>query len=317
MIGKVKTGKSFAGCIRYNLEREEATILHAEGIRTDSIPHIINDFNMQRKMNPELGQAVGHIVLSWSLQDKEKLSPDAMTDNAKEYLQKMKIADTQFLVVQHHDREHPHIHIVYNRVNNEAKTISDQYQRKRNAEVCKQLTLKHGYHMGQGKAQVNRPRLTGADKIKYQIYDTIKENLAQATTWSELESLLNRQGIELHYKYKGGTTEVQGISFSKDGLKLKGSEIDRSLSYGKLNQLLANNLISSQRQGSNIGILTTLNKEPVKKTYLKPPQATNYLKPKNTGKPLLESLLTITPHDYPPIIKEEKKKKRKHQGLSL
>ena len=251
MIGKVKTGKSFAGCIRYNLEREKATILHAEGIRIDSIPHIINDFNMQRKMNPELGQAVGHIVLSWSVQDKERLSPDAMTDHAKEYLKKMKIANTQFLVVQHHDREHPHIHIMYNRVNNDAKTISDQYQRKRNAEVCKQLTLKYGYHMARGKEQVNRPRLTGADKIKYQLYDAIKGNLTQAKTWKELENLLKRQGIELHYKYKSGTAEIQGISFSKDGLKLKGSEIDRSLSYGKLNRQIEQNHQKESRQQQN------------------------------------------------------------------
>lgn len=48
-------------------------------------------------------------------------------------------------------------------MNNEAKTISDQYQRKRNAEVCKQLTLKYGYHMAKEKAQVNRFRLTGVD----------------------------------------------------------------------------------------------------------------------------------------------------------
>ncbi|HXI01446.1 MAG TPA: hypothetical protein VNI52_14350 [Sphingobacteriaceae bacterium] len=60
----------------------------------------IQDFNMQRKMNPGLGQAVGHIVLSWIASDKEKLSPEAMARHAKEYLQKMKIADTQFLVVQ-------------------------------------------------------------------------------------------------------------------------------------------------------------------------------------------------------------------------
>ncbi|MBC8033803.1 MAG: relaxase/mobilization nuclease domain-containing protein [Chitinophagaceae bacterium] len=251
MIGKVKTGKSFAGCIRYNLERDEATILHAEGIRIDSIPHIINDFNMQRKMNPELGQAVGHIVLSWSVHDKDKLSPDAMSANAKEYLQKMKIADTQFLVVQHHDREHPHIHIVYNRVSNEAKTISDQYQRRRNAEVCKQLTLKHGYHMAQGKAQVNRPRLTGTDKIKYQLYDAIKETSAAARSWKELEGLLKQRDIEINYKYKSGATEIQGISFSKDGLKLKGSEIDRSLSYGKLNQQIEYNHRKEKSQQQN------------------------------------------------------------------
>lgn len=247
MIGKVKVGKSFGGCVRYNLERQEATILYGDGIRTDSVNHIIQDFNMQRKMNPELGQAVGHIVLSWSAQDKDKLNPAVMTGLAKEYLQKMKIADTQCLVIQHTDREHPHIHIVYNRVNNEAKTISDQHQRKRNAEVCKQITLKHGYYMAEGKAQVKRDRLTGADKIKYELYDAISKSAAQSKSWMELENLLKQQEIGLQYKYKSGTTEIQGISFSKGELKLKGSEIDRSLSYNKLNQQLELNQEKEQQ----------------------------------------------------------------------
>ncbi|MEJ7692288.1 relaxase/mobilization nuclease domain-containing protein [Daejeonella sp.] len=235
MIGKVKIGKNFGGCIRYNLEREQATILYANGIRTDSIGHIIDDFNMQRKMNSELGQAVGHIVLSWSAKDKDKLTPAIMTEHAQEYLYKMKITDTQCLVVQHHDREHPHIHIVYNRVNNDAKTISDQYQRKRNVEVCKQLTLKHGYYMAKGKAHVNRQQLTGADKTKYELYDIIKGTVMQSKNWKEFESLLKQQGIGLQYKYRSGTTEIQGISFCKGDSKFKGSEIDRNLSYSKLN----------------------------------------------------------------------------------
>jgi hypothetical protein len=64
MIGKVITGRSFAGCIAYNLRREEASILYASGVRTTSIMDITSDFNFQRKLNPNLGQAVGHIVLS-------------------------------------------------------------------------------------------------------------------------------------------------------------------------------------------------------------------------------------------------------------
>lgn len=164
----------------------------------------------------------------------------------------MKITDTQCLVVQHHDREHPHIHIVYNRVNNDAKTISDQYQRKRNVEVCKQLTLKHGYYMAKGKAHVNRQQLTGADKTKYELYDTIKGTVMQSKNWKEFESLLKQHGIGLHYKYKSGTTEVQGISFSKDGLKLKGSEIDRSLSYGKLNRQIELNQQNDIGQRQNL-----------------------------------------------------------------
>ena len=34
MVGKIKEGKSFAGCVGYNLDREKAIILCAEGIRT-------------------------------------------------------------------------------------------------------------------------------------------------------------------------------------------------------------------------------------------------------------------------------------------
>lgn len=238
MIGKVKTGKSFGGCVRYNLERDQATILYADGIRTDSVPHIIQDFNMQRKMNPELGQAVGHIVLSWSIEDKDKLNPGLMADRAKEYLEKMKVSNTQCLVVQHTDREHPHLHIIYNRVDNQAKTISDQFQWKRNAEICKQLTLKHGYYMAKGKERVNRPRLTGADKIRYELYDAISKALPRSKSWQELERALKKQDIGMEYKFKSGTTEVQGISFIKGDAKFKGSAIDRSLSYANLNRQL-------------------------------------------------------------------------------
>lgn len=125
MIGKIKLGKSFGGCIRYNLEREQAEILFAEGIRTESVPQMIADFNRQRKMNPTLGKAVGHVVLSWSSHDLAKLSNEIMLLRAQEYLEKMKLTDTQYLVVRHEDRAHPHVHIIYNRVNYQAQTISD------------------------------------------------------------------------------------------------------------------------------------------------------------------------------------------------
>ena len=64
MIGKVITGKSFGGCVRYVLEKENAVILDAAGVRVQHASQIINDFNLQRKFNPDLGKAVGHIVLS-------------------------------------------------------------------------------------------------------------------------------------------------------------------------------------------------------------------------------------------------------------
>jgi hypothetical protein len=240
MIGKIpKPGRSFGGCVKYNVLKKDAAILFADGIRIDNIEQTIRDFNMQRKMNPELGQAVGHIALSWSANDLDRLNDKVMVEIASAYLQKMKILDTQILMVRHHDRNHPHLHLVYNRVNNQGKTISDKFQRQNNIKVCRELTEKYGFYMAPDKEKVNRQQLKGEDKVKYELFDAIKSISKQVKSMDELMSGLKRKGIEMQYKYKGGTKEIQGISFSKDGYKFKGSEIDRSLSYGKLNTSIA------------------------------------------------------------------------------
>ncbi len=241
MIGKVMTGRSFGGVVRYNLQKEDAVLLAARGIRTDSIGSITDDFNLQRKINKELGKAVGHIALSWSLHDKDKLRPEIMAERAKEYMQLMEIKNTQYLIVQHNDKEHPHLHIIYNRVNDNGKTISDQFQKQRNSKFTKEMTLKYGYYMAQNKTRVNREQLKGADSLKYELYDTISKQLKYERNWGQLETRLKEKGISIIYKYRSGSTEVQGISFSKNGVQFKGSQLDRSLSYGNINKQLISN----------------------------------------------------------------------------
>ncbi len=235
------TGKSFSGCVRYVVQKPEATVLAAEGIRTDAVPAMVADFNLQRRLRPELEKAVGHLALSWSVHDKAKLNEQILVERAKEYLEKMQIRDTQYLVVLHRDREHPHLHIVYNRVNYEGKTISDKFQHRRNARVCREMTERHGYYLAPGKDRVNRQRLKGADKAKYALHDAIRQALPQAKSWPELESLLQIKGITIDYKYKRGADQVQGVSFRRGLLSFKGSSIDRGLSYGAISRQLEQN----------------------------------------------------------------------------
>jgi hypothetical protein len=220
------------------------------------VEHITHDFNLGRKMNPALGQAVGHIALNWSPNDKPKLSDELMLAVAHEYLVKMKIQETQLLIVRHHDKTHPHLHIVYNRVDNRGKTISDKYQHVKNAKVCKELTLKHGFFMATGKEQVNRQQLKGADKVKYELFDAIRSEVRWVKSMDDLQSRLSAKGIEMLYKFKSGTTEVQGISFAKDGYKFKGSEIDRSMSYGNLVKAIEQQ--AQQRQDADAQYKSTI-----------------------------------------------------------
>ncbi|RBQ56519.1 relaxase family protein, partial [Burkholderia contaminans] len=102
----------------------------------------------------------------------------------------------------------------------------DNFQKQRNVNVCKDMTLKHGLYLSQGKEQVKRQQLKGQDKIKYELFDAIKSASKKVKTLNELKQVLAKQGISMLYKYKSGTNEIQGISFSKGEYKFKGSEID-------------------------------------------------------------------------------------------
>ena len=307
MIGKIpKPGKSFGGCIQYNVLKKEAAILYADGVRIDKIAHTIDDFNMQRKMNPGLGQAVGHIALSWSPSDSDKLNDEKMVSIAKEYLQKMKIQDTQVLMVRHKDKEHPHVHIVYNRVDNEGKSIPDNFQHLKNVKISKELTLKYGMHIGQGKEKVNRQQLKGIDKLKYELHDTIKSVSQKVSSMAELKQELLKQGIGMQFKYKSGTLEKQGISFSKGKYKFKGSEIDRSLSYGKLSKQIEQQQKQVIKQRLSLGqqLREVINKQPGK-------EQSNHLSFNPFG-----HLPVITPEPDKPYRRKKKKGQDQDQDQS-
>ena len=126
MIGKIKKGSGFKGCVNYVLGKEQAALLHAEGVLAESSRHIIRSFCMQTEMNPGLKKPVGHIALSYSAVNVPKLTDEKMIQLAQEYMREMKITDTQYIIVRHQDREHPHVHIVFNRIDTNGKTISDK-----------------------------------------------------------------------------------------------------------------------------------------------------------------------------------------------
>ncbi len=235
MIGKIISGSSFAGTVGY-VTKEQSRILSAEGVTPPDIREMMQDFKDQTLLNPRVKNAVGHISLSFSSKDTPRMTDTLMTQIAKEYMQRMGITDTQYLLVRHLDQPHPHCHLVYNRVGNNGQTISDKNIKIRNAKVCRALTEKYGLHLAPGKESVHRERLREPDKTKYEIYDAIKTNLPNCGNWNDLELRLKEHGIAMRYKYCGSTNQKQGVLFSKNGFEFSGSKIDRQFSYSKLNR---------------------------------------------------------------------------------
>jgi hypothetical protein len=238
---------AFKGCVNYVLSKQDAKLLSADGVLLGNADNIIRSFHTQRLMKPNIKHPVGHISLSYSPDDEKRLTDGVMVTLAKEYMQKMNIKDTQYIIVRHFDNGNPHVHLVYNRIDNNGKVISDKNDRYRNEAVCKKLKDKYGLTYGKGKEKVKQQKLRGTDKTKYQVYNAVKGTLPKSTNWNDFELLLKEKGVILSYKYKGLTDEVQGISFTKDNVTFKGSEVDRSFSYSKIDAQLKENAQSQDR----------------------------------------------------------------------
>nr|WP_302437515.1 relaxase/mobilization nuclease domain-containing protein [Bacteroides intestinalis] len=244
MMGDLKKRASFARVVNYVNNPKKARLIDSKDVRQDDNATIARSMQGQADDKPgrKLKNPVYHISLDFAHEDAPKLTDELMVEIAREYMRRMGITNTQYIMCRHTDREHQHLHIVANRVDNDGNTISDSNDNVRNVKVCKALTREYGLHFSKGKMNVKRDRLRGNDKVKYQIYDAVKAALPHCNCWSDLCDRLAKQGIGIHFRYDRRNAKIVGVSFTKDKISFNGSRIDRSMSFYKLDRLFESHI---------------------------------------------------------------------------
>ena len=89
MIGKIKKGRSFGGCIRYVTQKDDAEIIASEGVLLGTAEEMARSFRWQCLLNPDVTKPVGHIALSFKPEDAPRLTDAFMARLAGEYLELM------------------------------------------------------------------------------------------------------------------------------------------------------------------------------------------------------------------------------------
>lgn len=125
MIAKIKTRADFGGIVNYandqKNKKKSAILLAYEGVCAISNKTIADSFQIQASMRPKVKSSVKHVSLAFSPQDTIRFSDDEkgdtlMVEIAKKWMEQMGISNTQYIIARHHDTEHPHCHIVFNRI---------------------------------------------------------------------------------------------------------------------------------------------------------------------------------------------------------
>ncbi len=254
MMGKITKGGSFGGCVDYVTRKkkdkpdgspcDEWRLIDCKDVSIiEGREGIIESFEDNLALNPALKNPVGHISLNFHANDKGKVDDNTMVEIARKYMERMWITDTPYIVVRHLDKDYPHCHIVFSRINNHAETISDKNDFDRNRAVCLDLTKEYGLHISEGKRQTNVNKLRGVEKIRYEIFNAVDAvwNDKSVYTFKQFEARLKAAGVGIEYKYKRGSNEVQGLWYTRKGKRFAASKIDRRFSFGNIKNHLAAN----------------------------------------------------------------------------
>lgn len=244
MIAKIMSRVDFGGIVNYahndKSQTKRANLLAHEGVCVTDNKSIADSFYIQAAMRPNRKKPVKHIALSFSPRDTDRFpnndEGDAlMAEIAKEWLKRMGIVNTQFIIARHHDTKHPHCHIVYNVVDNDGNIISDSNERYRSARICRALTEEYGLYIARNNSkEQDMSRLRPHQMRIAQLRTAVLDARLASNSWQGFFAELSNRCIGMQATSDKSTGKVVGLSFSSGDTHIAGSHLDASLSYSNL-----------------------------------------------------------------------------------
>lgn len=248
MIGKISTGKSFRGCLNYlhegrlqqskalqeiEQEKKQAQVICYNQCFGNK-KELIQQFNEVRYLNPKLSKPVLHASLSFAHSDQ--LSNQDKIDIGKQMAKDFGFENNQYVVIEHADRQHQHLHIVANRVGYDAKTVSYSNNYKRMANFCRSMERKHQLE------QVLSPRkflskeeriLPRQDIRKEALKEAIAKFLKQSSTMKEFQNKITAKGYEVELGRGIAFTDAQAVRFKGSQVGFPLLKIEKQLAQNR------------------------------------------------------------------------------------
>lgn len=155
----------------------------------------------------------------------------------------------QFFVAQHEDREHQHTHLVASRVNLEdGHTIPTYKDYYRTQLICRKLERDFGLQQLQNSWEVERTKPSRAQvektqaghdvEVQTQLQDTIDRVAGErpGQTFQDFVRGLQAEGVEVRVREEE-SGKPTGISYSMDGVAMRGSKLGRNYTYAGLQEV--------------------------------------------------------------------------------
>ena len=245
MTGNQIKGKGFRGALRYNLEKVEkkmAEVLDHSFARVNE-KSIMKEIQMVRVLRPNLQKFFYHTSINFP--PHEDISNDLMNRIAHEYLRANGFAQHQFIFFRHYDANHPHLHILVNRVGYDGKVLSDSNDFARSEKILRELEKKYNLtqvipsERATRRAPTNNElemaKRTNVPSHKMRLQKIITDILHThpGLTCSQFIKALQVNGIQPKFNI-ATTGYVSGISYGFQRLSFTGSKLGSDFKWTTL-----------------------------------------------------------------------------------
>ncbi len=254
MVAKIKSGKSIRGVLQYNEQKVKegmAQCIGATGFGLEA-----DDLNFYQKLarfekllekNPRVKTNALHISLNFD--PSEKFSKEKLMELAETYLGKIGFGEQPYLVYQHHDAGHPHIHIATVNVQADGQRIDlNNLGRNQSEKARKEMEIDYGLVKAEGRKQQQQlmdiiglklEKLTyGKQQTKRAISNIVGKVMGsyKFSSLAEYNAVLGCYGV-MASRGAEGTKMFQGRGLSYQALDKKGQPMGASVKasaiYGK------------------------------------------------------------------------------------
>lgn len=245
MTGNQIKGKGFRGALRYNLEKVDkgvAEILdHSFASTSEKI--IMKEVQMVKVLRPNLQKYFYHTSINFP--PGEDLPNENMKQIGLDYLEANGFTQHQFIMFRHHDADHPHLHILVNRIGYDGSVVSDSNDFSRSEKVLRELEKKYNLTqvMPSKEAKVRAItkdehemiKRTNAPSHKMKLQSIVRKILQdkpRLTTEEFIKALRNNR-INVLFN-QASTGYVSGISYGYEGVIIKGAKLGNDFKWSSI-----------------------------------------------------------------------------------
>lgn len=266
MMAKIIKGNSISTCLNYVTRlkhdghpeiKREWFLLDSDGVRfregeKDWRKRVIADIKRPNAQRCPIKAPCGHTSLEFKPEDAPKLTDELMLKIAEEYLDKVGIRNTPYVIVRHTNTPHPHCHIVFSRVDYDGKIINSATDFYLNGGVCKEITEQYGLAWGEDKMGVDPRKLKGKERARYEIAQGIADTLVinrNITDFRTLQDELKKRGIGAKPIFDSGN-RIKTIIYKKGRYSFVASKIDRHFTPSGLLKIFNKNKELNQQHST-------------------------------------------------------------------